>query len=124
MMRTQDLALCALGALFAAGLAFGSASQKSDPEVAALRKQVEVLEEKVEVMSAFLVAQEAAGAALMDSLARSEAEGFTAGINPKSREILLEGLRTQAKAMQAADLDDEEGEEEDDRRRGRGRRGR
>ena len=123
MMRTQNFTLCAVGALLAAGLAFGSVTQKSDPEVAALRKQVELLEEKVEAMSAFVAAQEAAGAVLMDSLARSEAEGFTAGINPKSREILLEGLRTQAKAMQSADLEDDEGEEEDEGgRRGRRRR--
>lgn len=103
MMRSQNLVLCAVGALAAAALAFSgpaptSAASQESAEVRALTMKVEALEKKLE---AFTEAQADAGDALMDAIARSEAEGFTAGINPKSREVLLDGLRAQAKAMKA-----------------------
>lgn len=123
MMRPQTIAICALGALLATTFSFGSAVQQSDPEIAALRKEVESLKAEVEDLRAFADGQDAAGAALINSLARCEAEGFTAGINPKSREILLEGLRTQAKAMQTAKDEDKKDDDKDGSRRGR-RRGR
>lgn len=92
---------------FSPAAPFGA--QGSDPEVAKLKTEVEALAKKVESFEAFLTAQEKAGKAFADALSKSEAEGFTAGINPGSREILLEGLRAQADAMQvgAAKDDDE-----------------
>ncbi len=107
MMRFQNLALCALGALTAAALAFSSpqapeaAARNGADESAAIEARVEALEREVAALEAFVESQAAAGAALIDALARCEAEGFTAGINPKSREVLLEGLRAQAGAMKA-----------------------
>ena len=44
--------------------------------------------------------QAAAAKKLMDSLDASEQAGFTAGINPRSREVLLEGWRAQAREAQ------------------------
>lgn len=104
MMRTQTLTACAVGALAAAALAFAAPAQgpipgQGEPKLVALEKRVEALEKQLETMTAFAEAQADAGEELLDALARSEAEGFTAGINPKSREILLAGLRAQAKAM-------------------------
>ena len=66
-----------------------------------MEARVEALEREVSALKAFTEAQAAAGAELIEALARCEAEGFTAGINPKSREVLLAGLRGQASAMQA-----------------------
>lgn len=115
MMRSQNLVLCALGALAAAALAFSSpqspgiGGQKDSLETAAMKARLETLEKEVASLKAFTEAQAAAGAELVDALARSEAEGFTAGINPKSREVLLAGLRAQAKAMQAGGDGEEDG---------------
>ncbi|MEM9801993.1 MAG: hypothetical protein AAGA20_16835 [Planctomycetota bacterium] len=122
MFRSTTLLSCATGALIAATLSFGLAPQDPDPEVAALKAKVEDLESKVDAMDAYMAAQSKAGASLMDSLAKSEAEGFTAGINPRSREILLAGLRASAEAMQSGGGDEDEVEEprsQRGRRRGR-----
>ena len=114
MMRSQNLVLCALGALTAAALAFSSpqapeaGTGNGAHEAAAMEARVEALEREVAALKAFTEAQAAAGAELIDALVRCEAEGFTAGINPKSREVLLAGLRAQASAMQAGA--DEEGD--------------
>lgn len=48
----------------------------------------------------YLDAQATSAAALAGSLDESEKAGFTAGINPSSREILLAGWREQLSAMQ------------------------
>ena len=48
----------------------------------------------------YLDAQAAGAAALHEALAASEAAGFTAGINPNSREILLAGWREQLSTQQ------------------------
>ena len=107
MMRSQNLALCALGALTAAALAFSSpqapeaGSVDGTRKAAAMEARVEALERQVAALKVFTEAQAAAGAELIEALARCEAEGFTAGINPKSREVLLAGLRAQASAMKA-----------------------
>lgn len=105
MMRSQNLLLCALGALTAAALAYSSpqAPEAGDGahEASAMEARVEALEREVAALKTFTEAQAAAGAELLDALARCEAEGFTAGINPKSREVLLAGLRAQASAMKA-----------------------
>ena len=82
-----------------------------------MEARFEALEREVSALKTFTEAQAAAGAELLDALARCEAEGFTAGINPKSREVLLAGLRAQASAMKAgAD------EKEDDATEARPRR--
>ena len=127
MIRTQLMIPCAALALVVASLSFGSAPQRpqADPELEALKAEVESLNARVEAMEAFAEAQAAAGAELMTALAQSEAKGFTAGINPESREVLLAGLRASAEAMQAG-ADEDEDEEEPAARgdRNRRRRGR
>ena len=124
MMRSQNLVLCALGALTAAALAFSSpqapqadARRGSQETAAAVEARIEALEREVAALKAFTDAQAAAGAELIDALARCEAEGFTAGINSKSREVLLAGLRAQASAMKAG-ADEEEGDAASKRVRG------
>ena len=106
MQRFHTPVLCAGGALIASLLSFGPApTPQQDPNkaLAALQAQITELEAKVESCQEFMQQLAAAGKELTEALARSEAEGFTAGINPRSREVLLEGLRTQAKAMQSVD---------------------
>jgi hypothetical protein len=122
MQRFQTPVLCAGGALIASLLSFGrapAAQQDPNKALAALQAQIVELEAKVEGCQAFIQQQAAAGKELSEALARSEAEGFTAGINPRSREVLLEGLRTQAKAMQSADTDEKP--KDSGRRQGRRR---
>ena len=111
MIRSQTVLTCAVGAVIATTLSFGLVpQQETDPQIAALQQKVTALEEKLESYDAFVEAQAKAGETLVDALARSEAEGFTAGINPKSREILLDGLRAQAEAMQTkVGVEDDEG---------------
>ncbi len=48
----------------------------------------------------YLDAQATSAAALQEALAASEAAGFTAGINPNSREILLAGWRATLNTQQ------------------------
>ena len=108
MLRSQTAIMCATGALIAATFSFGLAVQDPDPQMVALQEKMTALEDKVERYDEFMEAQAAAGEALIDALARSEAEGFTAGINPRSREILLAGLRKQAEAMKSAAAEEEE----------------
>lgn len=122
MKRNQTVVTCALGALAAATLSFGlAAPQQTDPEIAALKTRIDELESTVESLQTFVNAQADAGASLVDALARCEAEGFTAGINPRSREILLEGLRASGEAMQAGKQDEKEGDDEKKSTRGRRR---
>lgn len=102
-MITKPLAVtCALGAMIFSSVAPAPASQDSDSGAAALKTQVEELTKKVESFESFLEGQAAAGKALEAAIARAQAEGFTAGINPSSREALLSGLKAQAEAMKAA----------------------
>lgn len=123
MMRSQNLVLCALGALTAAALAFSSpqapeaGTGDGAHKAAAMEARVEGLEREVSALKAFTEAQAAAGAELLDALARCEAEGFTAGINPKSREVLLAGLRAQASAMKTG-ADEKDGDAGSKRVRG------
>ncbi|MEM1447789.1 MAG: hypothetical protein AAF957_23815 [Planctomycetota bacterium] len=117
MQRSQTAITCALGALAIATVSFGLAPQDPDPQIAALHQKVTELEEKLESYDTFMEAQATAGMELAKALDESEAAGFTAGINPKSREVLLAGLRGQAKAMQS-------GAEEEDAPQPQTRRGR
>jgi len=115
-MRTQFLTVCAFGALLAAAFSFApgqSALAATPPQVGgdaqmmALQAEVKTLSKEVETLKAFVEAQADAGKELMDAVARSEAEGFTAGMNPRSKELLLAGLKAQAKAMQSGSDDKE-----------------
>ncbi|MEZ5976220.1 MAG: hypothetical protein R3F17_00470 [Planctomycetota bacterium] len=64
----------------------------------ALTARVQVLETKVKEMQAKLDAQSKSASELLVSLKAAEDAGFTAGINPRSREILLSAWRAHAKA--------------------------
>jgi hypothetical protein len=119
-MISKSIAVtCALGAMLASNFAAAPVLQTADPQVKALQTEVQELTKKVESFEKFLAAQEKAGKALDAALTKSEAEGFTAGINPGSREVLLKGLRAQAEAMQAGASAEEAPEE---KRSMRGRR--
>lgn len=131
MLRSQMIIPCALGALAVASMSFGSGPaataqlQQKNMELELLKARVEVLETKLEEFTEFAEAQADAGAALEKALSESEAAGFTAGINPKSREVLLSGLRGAADAMQAAPTEDAKDKKAPaGRRRGIGRGGR
>ena len=101
-MITKPIAVtCALGAMVFSSLSPAPVSQDLDPAVAALKTEVQELTKKVETFEKFLAAQATAGKTLEGAIARAEAEGFTAGINPSSREALLGGLKAQAEAMKA-----------------------
>lgn len=78
-----------------------------EDEMATVRTQLEALAESKADLEAFLAAQARSAKALKDSLATSEKEGFTAGINPKSREVLLAGFRSYVDGLEAAAPDDE-----------------
>ncbi len=78
-------------------LALGATSQGDTDSALALR--VQVLEARVQELRGTVESQQTAAAALLTSLDAAEEAGFTAGINPKSREILLGAWRAQAKAL-------------------------
>ena len=101
-MITKPIALtCALGAMLFSSVSPAPVSQEMDPAFKALKAEVTALTKKVEGFEKFLESQAAAGKSLEAALTRAKAEGFTAGINPSSREALLGGLRAQAEAMQS-----------------------
>lgn len=103
--------LTAIGLLFA--LSFGLGLAQSPPEadpleprvqaleaqVAALSKDLAVQAARVEQTSGYLAAEKHRAAALLKTLDLSEQEGFTAGINYRSREVLLAGLRSWARGQ-------------------------
>ena len=121
-MITKPIATaCALGAMIATSLSSAPVSQDVDPQVTGLESQVQALTEKVANLEEFVKAQAVAGKALSGALERAEAGGFTAGINPGSREALLGGLRTQAEAMQVG-LDSKKEEAPKERGSMRGKR--
>ncbi len=78
-------------------LALGASSQGDTDS--ALTQRVQALEARVQELRGTVETQRNAAAALLKSLDASEEAGFTAGINPKSREILLGAWRAQAKAL-------------------------
>jgi len=69
-------------------------------EVATLRTDLEGSAARVDELVGYLKQNQKAAEELSSALAASEAAGFTFGINPKSREILLAGWRKQLSAMQ------------------------
>lgn len=113
--RTTIIPILAMGFL-----ALGAMPQSGD-EKAGLAMRVQVLETKLQTMQAQLDAQSKAASDLMLALDSSEKAGFTAGINPRSREILLSAWRAFAKAHMSTNKGknqgkDADGKEEEQRR--------
>jgi hypothetical protein len=97
-------------------LALGAVSQGEGTSGLALR--VQVLEARVQEMRGTMDAQQKAAASLLTSLDAAEEAGFTSGINPRSREILLQAWRAQAKAAGSlAKKDDTKSKKKKDSRR-------
>jgi len=101
-MKVFPYALVGLGLIVALATAQSPAPARPDTaaELALLRERVDTLERlnrqqalTITQTTRYLEAQSKAAAALQEALARSEKEGFTFGINPRSREILLAGWR-------------------------------
>lgn len=122
-MRTEiTMALCA-GALLLAFRPPQHAAPTQDPARETLEERVDRLERSLaqardladkaqrelskqsallDQVVAYLGAQAKAADELTKTLDRSEAEGFTYGINPRSREILLTGWRAHLQQAQAS----------------------
>jgi len=108
-MKAFPFAVCGVLLLVATTPAFNQSPPKDDPtaELQVLRGRLETLEREAKQNAAQLVqwqryveSQAKAAQAMQETLARSEKEGFTYGLNPRSREILLSGWREQLAAMQ------------------------
>ena len=129
MMNKLTLGLFAVAAL-AVGTSFAQSPKAQDPatEIAELKRQVARLqadvnllkqsnaagdeaEQKLQSVMAYIEAQAKAAAGLQKVLADSEAKGFTFGINPESREVLLAGFNSFAEVLQSDVPGDDEPEE-------------
>ena len=115
MKHSLSLALFALAALVC-GSTFAQAPRTQDPSVAALKRdlvalQVEVAQLKEQVGTVegdvtlqdvvdYLQAQAKSARYLQDKLADSEDKGFTWGINPDSRIVMLEGFNDFVNTLQ------------------------
>lgn len=125
----RNLSLVLVAAAAVCGLALAQVPQRSDAaQLAALQKRVEALEAEVTVLKAvkpaaassaehdaalakerqilagvvkYLQAQSGAAERLQAELADSEAKGFTYGINPDSRIVLLQGFNDFAESLRA-----------------------
>ena len=69
-------------------------------DVEALRAELKESTQKVAETVAFLNAQADAAKSLIEVLQDSEAKGFTFGINPQSRIVMLAGFRAFLEGMQ------------------------
>lgn len=76
-----------------AALSAGTFGAVKQDEAAVLEARVAALEAQVFEVQEYLQAQAKAAAAMDVRFNESEAAGFTWGINPESREILLQGFR-------------------------------
>lgn len=112
-MKAFPIAAFAVLTLVAASPAFTAAvpqaPARNDPatELQALRERVDVLEREARAnatlvanLQRYLEAQSKAAQAMQETLNASEKEGFTFGINPRSRETLLAGWREQLANLQ------------------------
>ena len=70
-------------------------------ELATTRTELTAAQDRLTEVETYLQKQAASVQALGVAADASEEAGFTSGINPKSREILLDALRAQAKAAEA-----------------------
>ena len=104
-MRIPSLPLlAALSLLLAAALTHGQDETQASledrvaalqVEVATLRTDLEEARTDLETVQAFLEKSAKEAEAMRGVLDQSEEAGFTFGINPRSREILLQGWRKQ-----------------------------
>jgi hypothetical protein len=62
--------------------------------------RTEALEKRVEALEKYAQAQAKAAEALARALNEADEQGFTYGINPESRKVLLAGMREAATAAQ------------------------
>ena len=109
-MRRQIILLLAITCFVGiSATSFGQAETNSnlESEVAALTGEVATLREDllesqahIAQMLLYFENNKKAAAELTKALAASESAGFTFGINPKSRELLLAGWRKQLDAVQ------------------------
>jgi hypothetical protein len=97
VMRKTILAT-ALG--LTAGLAAPTGQQDTDvaAQLEATRTELTAVQARLDQVESYLQAQAKSAEALATALTSSEEAGFTAGINPKSREILLDAWHAQATA--------------------------
>jgi len=128
MKHSLSLSLFALAALVC-GSTFAQAPRTQDPDVAALQRDVVRLQSELALLLAaaedeegqidevleYLNAQAASAEFLQEKLADSEDKGFTWGINPDSRIVMLEGFNDFVNTLQtdvpgAAADDDEAGQ--------------
>lgn len=65
-----------------------------------LRKELEDAKRLADETSAYLSAQADAAASLIEALRDAEKKGFTFGINPDSRVVLLQGFQTFCEGLQ------------------------
>ncbi len=109
-MRRQMIVILFLASLVGvSALSFGQDDAKANlevqvqalsQEVAELRGILEDSEARMNEVHKYLKQNQTAAAELGRVLTASEAAGFTFGINPESRELLLAGWRKQLSAMQ------------------------
>ena len=97
-------------------LALGAMPQSGDSKGLAVR--VQVLETQVQEMKGMMQAQSKAASEMLISLGEAEKAGFTAGINPRSREILMAAWRAQAKASSSSSKTGKKGKGEKPSKRG------
>lgn len=94
------IVLIASGALWALGAQDPATSNLEqrvnalEAQLAEQRKRVDKQEELIHATVEYLDRQSRAAEDMLSTLDRSEAEGFTAGINYRSRELLLAGWRS------------------------------
>ena len=119
MMNKVILGLFAVAAI-AVGSSFGAPPKAQDPstEIADLKRQIARLQADVNMLKAgaaagdeaqqgvrelmgYVEAQAKAAAGLQKVLADAEQKGFTFGINPESREVLLAGFNSFAEVLQS-----------------------
>ena len=96
MMKKSCLAaLCLalpLGGFAVSNAENGATIQEKDVRIERLETEVRDLRSRLDATVEFLRRQSAGAASLQQSLDLSAEEGFTLGINPRSREVLLDGF--------------------------------
>jgi len=94
-MKRQSLAL-ALVCFSAGGLTVGSRvdlAHSQDSRIENLEQQVRTMRAQLAATVSYLQEQARGARALEQALQESESAGFTAGINPRSRTVMLSGMR-------------------------------
>jgi len=111
-MKTKLSWILALSAALLCGSAFSQADEPTagadlerevtrlQAEVTRLRRDLDATARLVEQTVVYLERQAKSGKELAKALAASEEAGFTYGINPRSREILLAAFRSEVEARQ------------------------